>query len=117
MSTTVAVKNTMLDALTITKIRLHSAATTDGTQNVVLKTGDTTAEASVSYDPASGGERDVSATVNIPNIKLGETVWGFSLWNNTTYLGSKQFTSNAETYANEGEANITSAKITVADLS
>ena len=116
MSTTTETKNIMLNALTINKIRLHSAATTDGTQNVVQLVDDTNAEGAASYGAASNGERDVSSTVNITNIKAGETVSHFSIWQGSTYRGSKQFTSNAETYANDGEANITSAKITIADL-
>lgn len=116
MSTTTAVKNTMLDAVTINKIRLHSGATTDGTQNVVQLVGDTNAEAAAAYGPAANGERDLSATVNIATIKATSVVSHFSIWNGTTYLGSKQFTSNSETYSNDGEANVTSAKITVADL-
>ena len=108
MATTTAFKNQLLDSATITHIQLHSAATADGTTNLV---GTKTA---CTYGAASNAERDLSAPVDIA-VTAGSTVSHYSFWNNSTYLGSKAFTV-AETYSNNGTARVTSAKLTLSDL-
>lgn len=120
MSSTAALKNTMLDSIPATKIRLHSGVTTDGTQNTITLTTAGLAESNATWgasaDNAGTAERDLSATVSIANLPAGAVVSHFSFWNGTTYLGSKAFDAS-ETYTNaDGTANITSAKFTLADV-
>jgi len=89
-------------------IKLHSGLPgATGTANVIAG-----AQAAVTYVAGAAGEIDVSAAVTIA-VPQGATVSHFSLWDATVLLAEEVFTSNAETYANAGQANITSAKVTI----
>lgn len=119
MSSTTETKNIMLDALNITKIRLHTGATTDGTQNTITKSTSGLAEIAVTYAVSANGERDLSAPVaieNLPVISNPEKVSHFSLWDGTAYRASAAFVT-PESYENvDGVANVTSAKFTISDV-
>ena len=110
MSSTVAVKNTMLDALTIDTIKLHSAdPAPDGVAGQISG-----ASAACSFNAAANGSRQMAADVPI-SIPAGTTVTHYSLWNGSTYLMSKAFTTS-ETFSNAGTANILASQTSI-DLS
>jgi hypothetical protein len=110
MPLTTATKNTMLDSFTPNLIKLHSGAPgAAATQNLIAG-----ASKACVYDAAANGERDLSAAVEI-DIPQGETVSHYSVWEGATLRSYDEFDSNAETYANAGKANVTSAKISLPD--
>lgn len=110
MSTPNSTKNTMLDALTITHIQIHSGDPgAAGTANAVSD------KVACSYDAASAGSRDLSASVDVP-MDAAETASHFSLWNGATFLAGEEFDTAAETFANAGTARITTAEISVSDV-
>jgi len=116
MTTTTAAKNTMLDSLTVNKIRLHSGATTNGTQNkVLLQDGSSEAEAACVYAAAANAERDLSNPVAITGLDANSTVSHFSLWNNTTFVASRAFNTSEVYNGANGTANINTAKFTLSD--
>lgn len=108
MPLTTATKNTMLDAIAPNLIKLHSGApSAAGDQNLIAG-----ASKACTYAAATNGERDLSAAVEI-DVPLGATVSHYSVWQGATLRSYDAFDSNAETYANAGKANVTSAKITL----
>lgn len=110
MPLTTATKNTMLNAIVPDLIKLHSGDPT-ATGNAATISG---ANKACSYSAAANGERDLAAAVEI-DVPLGATVSHYSVWQGTTLRSYDQFDSNAETYANAGKANVTSAKISMPD--
>lgn len=111
MSFTTPTKNLALDAIPINLIKLHSGDPgAAGTANTIAG-----ASAACVYAAAANAERDLDAAVPV-TVPAGASVSHFSVWEGTTFRGGKAFTSNPETYANEGVANVTSAKITLADV-
>ena len=108
MPLTVATRNAMLNALTITHASLHTAD--PGTTGINEVAGGTYARQAVTFAAASNGSRAMS---NQPvfNVPASTTVAWVGLWNNTTFLGSVDATD--EVYANAGTYTITSASISV----
>ncbi len=101
-----AFKNEALDGVSLNTIKLHSGdAGSSGTSNTISG-----ASASCSYAPASNGERDLADVVAI-TVPAGETVSHYSVWSGSTFKFGGAFDSSPETYANEGTANISSARI------
>jgi hypothetical protein len=85
-----AAKNTMLDALTPNRVRLHSGD--PGAAGANNQLGSLTA---ATFAAASGGERALDAQVDFTGLSAGQSVTYFSVWNSTgpTFLGSGQITS------------------------
>lgn len=102
----VAALNQAADSLTLNTIKLHSGdCGADGTANTIAG-----AEAAASYGAAANGERDVSSAVEVA-VTAGTTVSHFSIWNGATFVFGDQFDTAPETYANDGVARVTSAKL------
>ena len=101
-------KNTMLDALPATMtLRLHNADPgAAGASNLI-----TGATASVTYAAAAGGERDLDDTYDVA-VSAGETATHWSVFNGATFIASGAY-GTPETWANEGTASVTSAKISL----
>ena len=101
-----AAKNTMLDALTANRVRLHSGDPgAAGTANELgsLETA--------TFDAASDGERALSANVEVTGLTASQSVTWFSVWNSTgpAFLGKGQIVSG-DTQANAaGEFTLTTA--------
>ena len=112
MTTTVSTKNQMLDAISVTEIRLHSGDPgSAGTNNTISG-----ANKSCSYAAASGGSRALASSVTGIAVPGSTTVSHFSLWDGATLKAYKAFDSGAEVYNNAGQANVTQATFTVADV-
>ncbi len=110
MPLTTLTKNLMLNAMTPDLIKLHSGdPTATGAQNLIAG-----ANKACAYAAAANGERDLDAAVEV-DIPEGETVSHYSVWQGATLRSYDEFDSNAETYANAGKANVTSAKIKLPD--
>lgn len=112
MAFTTTVKNTMLDAIPVGHMKLHSAD--PGVSGVTAQIAG--AAVDVVYAAAVANSRSVDSAFEI-SVGAGSDVQWFSLWTTggATYLGSKAFTSG-ELFTNAGTANITSATITLADV-
>lgn len=110
MTIAVATLNKMADAETINTIKVHSGNPgASGTANTI--SGGSKA---CTYGASASGTRDLSATVKVP-VPSGATVSHFSLWNGSTFVAANSFTTAPETYANDGEANVTTAPFSVAE--
>lgn len=110
MPLTTATKNLFLNSITPDLIKLHSGAPgAAADQNLI-----TGASAACSYAAAANGERDLAAAVEV-DVPQGATVSHYSVWQGATLISYDEFDSNPETYANEGKANVTSAKIALPD--
>lgn len=107
MGLTTTAKNTMLDALTITHVSLHT--TDPGATGTNEVTGGSYARKAITMAASSGGSRSAS-TQPVFDVPAG-TVAYVGFWNNTTFLGSDDLTT--EVYAAPGTYTLTSATITV----
>lgn len=84
MGFTTGAKNSMLDALLPTKIRLHSGDPGgSGTSNAL---GAGTSDAT--FSAASGGERVLASDVSVTDLAANQSVTYFSVWAGSTFLGS-----------------------------
>lgn len=106
-------KNSMLDALTADRIRLHSGDPgAAGTANA-LGAG----LSSATFNAASGGERALNADVTVTGLSALQSVTWFSVWQNagTVFHGSGQITSGdvAANAAGEYTLKGTTSKITL----
>jgi hypothetical protein len=109
-------KNTMLDALTANRVRLHSGDPgASGTNNTIAAYGLTTA----TFAAAASGERAMSGDVAFSGAAASQPVTFFSVWNSTgpTFLGSGQITSGdvAANAAGEYTLKGTDTKLRVTD--
>jgi hypothetical protein len=97
-----AAKNTMLDSLTMDRVRLHSGDPgASGTSNTIAAYGLTAA----TFAAASGGERALSSDVAFTGGSASQSVTYFSIWSNTgpTYHASGQITTGDVTANAAGE--------------
>lgn len=113
MPTTVDAKNTMLDALTLNTIKIHSEDPgVDGTSNQISG-----ASKAATYGSASNAIKDITGTVSFTGLNAGTVVKYFSVWNSATFIASKIFPNGGETFNNpNGTFNVTSAALTVSDV-
>lgn len=104
--------NTALQAIadTIDTIKLHSAEPSDLGVGSELSG----ATATVSYGTASASSVDISASVDV-EVSAGDSVQWFSLWDGSTFVGKKAFTTG-DSFSNDGFARITSLEISMSDL-
>lgn len=82
-----AAKNTMLDALTVDRVRLHSGDPgAAGTNNTIAAFGLTAA----TFAAAASGERALSSDVNFTGGAASQSVTHWSAWQNsgTVFQGS-----------------------------
>lgn len=100
-------------ASTIDRVKLHSAAPTNGVGSEISGAEVDNAGTSL-YGSASAGSVDLAANVEISVPAGGDVQW-FSLWDGTTFRGQKAFTT-PDSFANPGTATITSLEITLSDL-
>lgn len=97
-----AAKNTMLDALTMDRVRLHSGDPgASGTSNTIAAFGLTAA----SFNAAASGERTMNGDVAFSGGSAAQSVTYFSIWSSTgpTYHCSGQITSGDVTANAAGE--------------
>jgi hypothetical protein len=102
-----AAKNTMLDALTADRVRLHSGDPgAAGTANA-LGAGLVAA----TFAAASGGERPLSAAVDVTGLAGAQSVTWYSVWTNAgaVFLGSGQITTGDVAANAAGEYRLTTA--------
>lgn len=109
-----AAKNTMLDALTMNRVRLHSGDPgASGTSNTIAAYGLTAATIAA----ASGGERALSVDVAFTGGAAAQSVTYFSIWDSTgpTYHCSGQITVGDVTANAAGEYTLkaTNTKATI----
>lgn len=97
-----AAKNTMLDALTIDGVRLHSGD--PGASGTANQVGDLE---SATFAAASGGERALSSTVAFTGLTGSQTVTYFSAWNGATFVCSAAITGGDTTANAAGEYSLT----------
>ena len=99
-------KNTMLDALTVDRIQLHSGDPgADGTANVISDT-----KVAATFSAASSGERPLATAVNYTGLTPGQSVTYISFWKNdgTVFHGSKAVTGDQAANAS-GEYTVKAA--------
>ena len=112
MAFTVTAKNEALDGVVLGEIRLHSSdPTATGTAGAIAG-----ATKVVSYSLSAAGSRDLTETAAVDIAEANTVVSHFSLWGGGELKAYKVFTSNAETFANPGTANVTTAEITLTDV-
>jgi len=86
MSLTTAVKNAMLDAITITDMSLHSGFPGLTGANEISGGTPAYARKTVTYAAASGGTRTTSASINF-DVGAGHTIRWVGNWNSATFIG------------------------------
>ncbi len=99
-------KNTMLDALTADRVRLHSGDPgAAGTSNTL---GSLTAS---TFAAAASGERALNSAVNFTGLTANQSVTYYSVWKNTgtVFEGSGQITSGDVQANAAGEYTLTTA--------
>ena len=99
-------KNTMLDALTVDRIQLHSGDPgADGTANVIANT-----KVAATFSAASSGERPLATAVNYTGLTPGQSVTYVSFWKDagTVFHGSKPAVGDQAANAS-GEYNVKAA--------
>lgn len=114
MAASTAAKNSMLDALTLDRVRLHSGDPgAAGTSNTIAAFGLTAA----TFAAASSGERLLSGDVAFTGGSAAQSVTWFSVWTNagTVYQWSAQITSGDVTANASGEYTLkgTTTKVTL----
>lgn len=111
MEITVAALNAAADAQTLNTLKLHSGPVgASGTLNQIA--GASVTDANM-YPAATGGYRDLGTPQDVP-VSLGDRVSHFSVWNGATFVYGDVLDTAAETYANDGVARVTSARVTFA---
>jgi hypothetical protein len=111
-----AAKNTMLDALTADRVRLHSGDPGGaGTSNTIAAAGLTAS----TFSAASGGERALASNVNFTGMSAAQSVTYFSVWKNagTVFEGSAAISSGdvAANAAGEYSLVATTTKLRITD--
>lgn len=97
------------DAQTVNTLKLHSGPVgASGTTNQIAG-----ASVGATWASATSGYRDLASAVDVP-VSAGDTVSHFSAWNGSTFVFGDVLDTAAETYANDGTARITSARLTFA---
>lgn len=92
MAFSTAAKNTMLDSLTVDRVRLHSGDPgASGTSNTIAAYGLTAA----TFNAASSGERTLASDVSFSGASAAQSVTYWSAWSNSgpTYHGSGTISS------------------------
>lgn len=107
-------KNTMLDALTADRVRLHSGDPgAAGTSNTIAAFGLTAS----TFNAASSGERTLASDVAFTGGSAAQSVTYFSVWKNvgTVFEGSGQITSGDVTANAAGEYTLkaTTTKLSI----
>ena len=107
-------KNTMLDALTVDRIQLHSGDPgAAGTANVVADT-----KLAATFAAASNGERALSTDVDYTGLSANQSVTYISFWKNdgTVFHGSKALTGDqAANASGEYTVKATTTKLSLTD--
>lgn len=101
-----AAKNTMLDALTADRVRLH-----DGDPGASGTANELGSLETAAFSAASGSERALDAPVEVTGLSANQSVTWFSVWNSSgpVFLGKGEITSG-DTAANAaGEFTLTTA--------
>ena len=109
-----ALFDTMLDAAAerATTASLHTAD--PGSNGASEVTGGSYARQAVTWQSASGGAVEASATISFP-VPGGTTVTHLGLWDDTdTWLGGIQL-SQSETYGADGTYEVTTLRLTAAN--
>lgn len=109
-----AAKNTMLDALTMDRVRLHSGDPgASGTSNTIAAFGLTAA----TFAAAGSGARALSGDVAFTGGSAAQSVTYFSVWDNNggsaVYHGSGQITSGDVAANASGEYTLKATTTTV----
>lgn len=88
-----AAKNSMLDALTVNRVQLHSG--NPGAAGADNALGSLTAAV---FDAASGGERAMNADVTLSGLGANQSVSWVSFWKaaGSVFHGAQQLTGAAE---------------------
>jgi hypothetical protein len=113
-----AAKNTMLNALTADRVRLHSGDPgTAGTSNA-LGAGVSAA----TFGTSTASERALSSAVTVTGLTASQSVTWFSVWDNNggtpVFLGRAQITTGDVAANAAGEYTLTTAtKLTASDPS
>lgn len=104
-------KNTMINAITVNQLRLHSADPGAASDNEIAGTA-----TACSYTAAANGSRALSATVNVTSSEASDTdaAW-FTLWNGATRQGKFQLDS-VKTLTPGIAATITALPINALDV-
>ena len=97
-------KNAMLDALTLDKVRLHSAD--PGAAGTTAELGSGTVAAT--FSAASGGSRAIATNVSFTGLGVNQLVTHFSVWSGTTFRGSGAVSGDSTANA-EGEYVLTTS--------
>ena len=106
-------KNTMLDALTGDRVRLHSGDPgAAGTSNTIAAAGLTAS----TFAAASSGARALQTDVAFTGLNASQSVTYFSFWKNTgtVFEGSGQITSGDVTANSAGEYTLKATTTTMA---
>jgi len=107
-------KNTMLDALTVDRIQLHSGDPgAAGTANVVADT-----KLAATFAAASNGERALSTDVDYTGLSANQSVTYLSFWKDagTVFHGSKALTGDqAANASGEYTVKATTTKLSLTD--
>ena len=114
-----AAKNSMLDALTVDRLSLHSGAPgTDGLSNEITGGSPAYARKACVYDAAASGERLLNASVTF-DVPASASVQYVGKWSNNggtmIFHGSDQVTT--ETYGAQGQYIVTgtTSKLSLTD--
>lgn len=106
-------KNTMLDALAIDRVQLHSGDPgADGSNNVIAGT-----KVAASFAAASNGERALSANVDYTGLTPSQSITHYSIWETagTVYRGSKPLTGDQAANASGEYTLKATTKLTLTD--
>ena len=106
-----AAKNTMLDSLTVNRVRLHSGD--PGASGTDSALGSLTTAV---FQAASGGERVLDANVELTGLGAGQAVSYVSFWqaSGTVFHGSKTLTGSGQ--ANDDGEYTLLATVTKLDI-
>ena len=106
-------KNTMLDALTVDRVQLHSGDPgADGTANVIAET-----KVAATFAAASNAERALSADVAYTGLTPSQSITHVSFWKDagTVYHGSKPLTGDQAANASGEYTLKATTKLTLTD--
>lgn len=117
MGATTAVKNAMLDAVTVTQMSLHSADPGVTGANEISGGSPAYARKAVTLAAAANGARSV-ASMPVFDVPGGVTVSHWALWNGSTFLWGGPLktaggASTSETWTNQGTFTPTAVSVTL----
>lgn len=106
MGATTAVKNAMLDAVTVTQMSLHSGDPGTTGANEISGGSPAYARKNVTLGAASGGVRSVASPPSF-DVPGGVTISHWGLWNGSTFLWGGTLknaggSATTEPYTNQG---------------